>query len=164
MLDMQGLWRNEQPFSSHLFVEKGKEGMCVAGGTHDWESCPKNGNGTKKIKNGSVRCSSTGAFLPALNRGRRAWMWSGWKDLEEEERHRKVLLLEPLSLPLHFAHCQAHYLISLATLHYDRILTELKANLQWHAALENCDEKKKKSQIKRYQFRNMVKDAAGCWI
>lgn len=59
----------------------------------------------------------------------------------------KVLQLVSLTLPLHFAHCQAHYLISLAALHYDISLSELKANLQRHTASENCDEKVKSNDI-----------------
>lgn len=52
-----------------------------------------------------------------------------------------------LSLPLHFLYSQAHYLISPAALHYDRSLSELKANLQRHTASENCDEKVKSNNF-----------------
>lgn len=128
----------------------------------DWEWCPKKGNGTKRVKKMALSGAAAQKHFASTEQRycRRAWMWSGWKDLEEEERHRKVLLLEPLSLPLHFAHCQAHYLISLATLHYDRILSELKANLRRHTALENCDEKKKPNQkisVQKYGQRC-------CWL
>lgn len=113
----------------------------------------------KKSEKNGCQVQQHRSILPALNRGRRAWMWSGWKDLEEEERHRKVLLLEPLSLPLHFAHCQAHYFISLAALHYDRILSELKANLQKHAASENCDEKTPNQKISVQKYGQRY-----CWL
>lgn len=49
----------------------------------------------------------------------------------------KVLLPAPVSLLFHFTHCQAYYLISLASLHYDISLSKLKANLQRHTTSEN---------------------------
>lgn len=62
----------------------------------------------------------------------------------------KVLVVVSLTLPLHFAHCQAHYLISLAAFHCDISLSELKANLERHTGSEICDGKKSNQMISPY--------------
>lgn len=100
MLDMQGFEEMSSPFSV-ICLWKKERGW---GGGGAWlRVVSKEREWNKKSKN-DCQVQKHRSILPALNRGRRSgWMWSGCKDLEEEERHRKVLLLEPLSLPLHFA-------------------------------------------------------------
>ncbi len=66
-----------------------------------------------------------------------------------------------MSLPLPFAHCQTHYLISLAALHSDRSLSELKANLQRHTASENCDEKAKSNDV-NFEIWSKMPLLVGC--
>lgn len=70
-------------------------------------------------------------------------------------------MLEYQSLPLHFAQCQAHYFISLVVLHYDRSISELKANLQRHIASQNCDEKSKSNDI-NFEICSKMLLVVGC--
>lgn len=141
MLDMHVALKKWAAFSQSFTI--GKEGSWLGA------------MAKKGIKQESEKTVQNGALFHT-ERAQQCFCCLHWveagkqvKCLKRPGRGRKVEEGTPLPLPLHFAYCQTHYLISLITFHHDRSLSELKANLQRHAALENCGWK---SQIKRYSI------------
>ncbi len=154
-----GLWRNEQPFSSHLLVEKGAK---------DWELWfkKKKKRERERIKQkgekmeSSFILSSLEAFC--LNEERQESIDVKW--LKRPGRGRKVEEGTPATV----------YVItpSLCTLPNPLLNFPCRSS-QWQKfkwvkskpAEAHClRELWWKSKIKRCQFWNMVKDAAACWM
>lgn len=84
------------------------------------------------------------------------------KWLKRHDGERKVEWGTPArvsAITLHFANYQAHYLISLAAVLYDKSLSGLKANLQQHTASEICDEQVESNNVNFEIYSKMLR---GC--